>query len=209
MLALLLSTIPFFDFLLTKIIGKKSRWFQLHAIINIVICMLIGKQSINLLLSPTLPLLEYSKNDIMALKLVLGLHTYHIFIETLTFIEWWHHIYFVAFGVLPVLFLYNKQIISLFLFAGCGLPGAIEYTLLTMVKNNKLTSLQQKNINAWINNYIRCPISLYSACLTHINSTYTGNYNLFDLYIIFLVFCNGTYFNKMAVENYMCHRCSI
>ena len=47
-------------------------------------------------------------------------------------------------------------------------------------------------------------ISLYSASLSHINSTYTENYNLFDLYIIFLVFCNGTYFNKMAVENYMC-----
>ena len=103
MLALLLSTIPFFDFFLTKIIGKKARWFQLHAIINIIICILISKQSINLLLSPTLPLIEYSKNDIMALQLVLGLHTYHIFIETLTFIEWWHHICFVAFGVLPVL----------------------------------------------------------------------------------------------------------
>jgi hypothetical protein len=209
MLAILLSTIPFFDFLLTKIIGKKARWFQLHAIINIVICILIGKQTMNLLLSPSLPLLEYSKNDIMALQLVLGLHSYHIFIERLTLIEWWHHICFVAFGVLPVLFLYNNQITSLYLFAGCGLPGAIEYTLLSMVKNNKITSLQQKNINSWINNYIRCPISLYAASLAHINSTNTGNYNLLDLYIIFLVFFNGTFFNKMAIENHMWHRCSI
>lgn len=95
MLALLLSTIPFFDFLLTKIIGKKARWFQLHAIINIIICILIGKQSIKLLLSPSIPLLEYSQNDIMALQLVMGLHSYHIFIETLTLIEWCHHICFV------------------------------------------------------------------------------------------------------------------
>ena len=141
--------------------------------------------------------------------MVIGLHIYHIFIETLAIIEWWHHICFVAFGVVPVLFLYNNQNISLFLFAGCGLPGAIEYTLLTMVKNRNITSLQQKNINSWINNYIRCPISLYAASLTHINSTYTGNYSFLDFYIIFLVFLNGTFFNKMAIEKHMWHRCNI
>lgn len=209
MLALLLSTIPFFDFLLTKIIGKKARWFQLHAIINIIISIIIGKQTIKLLLSPSIPLLEYSDNDVMALQLVIGLHSYHIFIETLTLIELWRHICFVVFGVLPILFIYNNEITSVYLFAVCGLPGAIEYTLLTMVKNKQMTSLQQKNINSWINNYIRCPISLYAASLSHINSIHTGNYNLLDLYIIFLVFFNGTFFNKMAIEIHMWHRCSI
>ena len=203
---LLLFTIPFFDFLLTKLIGKKARWFQLHATVNIVICTLIGKQSLKLLMLPSLPLLQYSQNDVLALQMVIGLHIYHLFIgKTLSFIEWWHHLCFVAFGALPVLFLYNNQIISLFLFTGCGLPGAIEYTLLTMVKNNTITSLQQKNINSWINNYVRCPISLYTVSFIHINNCYTGNYNFLEFYIMFLVFLNGTFFNKIAIENYICH----
>ena len=203
---LLLSTIPFFDFLLIKMFGNEARWFQLHAIINILICFLICKQSLKLILSPNLPLSEHSENNIMALQMVIALHTYHCFINDLSFIEWWHHICFVAMGVLPVLFFYNNEVSSLFLFAGCGLPGAIEYTVLSLVKHKKVTSLNQKKLNSWINNYIRCPISIYGISLSHINNCYTGVYTFLECYIQFLVFLNATFFNKMAIENHTWHK---
>ena len=202
---LLLSTIPLFDFLLIKLFGKKARWFQLHAIINIIICFLIGQQTIELICTPKLPLNNHNENNIISLEMVIALHIYHYFIDDLSFIEWCHHICFVAFGVLPVLFLYNNIISSVFLFAGCGFPGAIEYTMLTMVKHNKITSLKQKKINSLINNYIRFPISIYGISLAHINNCNNGICKVLDYYIQFLVFVNGTFFNKMAIENYIFH----
>ena len=192
---------------LLNYLEKKARWFQLHAIINIIICIIIWRQSIELIFTPKLPLDKHNENNIISLEMVIALHTYHYFIDDLSFIEWWHHICFVAMGVLPVLFLYNNIISSVFLFAGCGFPGAIEYTVLAMVKHNKVTSLQQKKLNSWINNYIRCPISIYGATLAHINNYNTGVYTLLDYYIQFLVFVNGTIFNKMAIENYIFHNC--
>ena len=76
--------------------------------------------------------------------------------------QWVHHIpahivcsigIFLAWG--PVL---NFAIIALM-----GIPGGIDYALLTATKLGLLHKRVEKNLNQWLNVWIRCPIAVVSA----------------------------------------------
>jgi len=201
---------PVMDFILIKMFNSKARWFQLHAAINFFITYLIFPDVYKLFVNPILPLQQRNEYSDLAILLVCTLHSYHFIVEKLSFMELFHHIVFVVCGTLPVFIYWDNIVVTLFLFAGCGLPGAIEYTMLSMVKNNNLSSLKQKKINSFINNYIRCPISIYGSSLAYINRiNTTHSIPLFVYYFIFLVYFNGTFFSKMAIENYIWHNCNI
>lgn len=201
---LLLSSIPLIDFFLTKTLGKTSRWFQLHAVVNIMIMFLVIPDTLEILIRPSLPLPPQSPTVDMALTLVGGCHMYHFAIETLTPLEIWHHVLFVAMGI-PALYYFQSQIIALILFTGCGFPGALEYTMLSLVKHNRIRSITQKRVNSWINNYIRGPIGIYSATIAYVDIPSSP----LVYYICFLIYLNATFFSKMAVENHMWHHCTL
>ena len=55
--------------------------------------------------------------------------------------DYFHHILFVLFGTIPIYYYYNLNLIRLITFVGCGLPGAIEYFTLSLVKHNIIASL--------------------------------------------------------------------
>lgn len=200
------TIIPLLDFCMVKLFGSKARWFQLHAIINIIIVYLVSSDTYILLKEPILPLPGRNTQINLALELSLTLHIYHFFINTLTPIEIWHHIIFVLGGVIPAIVYFNSQIIAILLFTGCGFPGAMEYTMLALVKHNRITSLTQKMINSWVNNYIRAPLSIYSATLVYINALH---HDMIVYYVCFLIYLNSTFFSKMAIENHIRHKCNI
>lgn len=206
---LILGIIPILDLCMVKIFGKKSRWFQIHAIINMIIMYLVIPDTYCLLISPKLPLKSKNTRLDLALNLCCGIHGYHCVIDKLSSIELWHHLIFVVLGIIPSIYYFNSQSMALLLFTGCGFPGAIEYTMLSLVKHNKINSLTQKSINSYINNYIRAPLSIYGATIIHLdnnNDDILSNIVLY--YICFLVYLNGTFFSKMAIENHMWHKCS-
>ena len=205
-----LAIMPFVDFILIKIFNSKARWFQLHAFINMVITYLTFSDVYKLITNPIFPLQSRHELTDLAIILACTLHAYHFIIEKLSLIEWIHHILFVACGTLPVFIYWDDITITLFLFTGCGLPGVIEYTLLSLVKNNYFNSLKQKKVNSFSNNYIRCPLAIYGSSLAYINRVNLQlPVPLFVYYFIFLVYINGTYFSKMAIENYIWHKINI
>jgi hypothetical protein len=208
-LLMCLAIMPVTDFILIKMFNNKARWFQLHAVINFIITYLIFPDVYKLFVNPVLPLQKRNEYSDLSILLVCTLHIYHFIIENLSLIELKHHVLFVAFGTLPVFIYWDNIVVTIFLFAGCGLPGAIEYTMLSLVRNKYLDSLKQKEINSFINNYIRCPISIYGSSLAYISRI---NMNppvpLFLYYFIFLVYINGTFFSKMAIENHIWHMCN-
>ncbi len=199
---LLLSSIPFIDFFLTKTLGKTSRWFQLHAVVNLMIMYLVIPDTLEILIRPSLPLPPRSPVVDMALTLVCGCHMYHFVIETLTPMEIWHHVLFVAMSI-PAVYYFQSQIIAPVLFAGCGFPGAIEYTMLSLVKHKRIMSITQKRVSSWINNYIRGPIGIYSATIAYVDTPISP----VVYYVCFLIYLNSTIFSKMAVEKHMWHHC--
>jgi len=108
-------------------------------------------------------------------------------------------------GVLPCIFFWKNNLINLWMFSGCGLPGAIDYFILSLVKNNILLSSNQKYISSIINNYFRLPISIYGLTITY--TAYMEDIIEAEIYFLYyiciLIYFNGTFFNKLAIESYI------
>lgn len=197
-----LCVIPFTDFILIKCFGSTARWFQLHSAINFFITYLIRNDIYSFIFYPLYAIRV--NTDYKVVYYIIYLHTYHFFIKKLHLIELIHHILFVFMGVLPCIFFWKYNIINLWILSGCGLPGAIEYFLLSLVKNDMLSSKKQKYISANINNYMRLPITMYGLSLTYIAYIERLIYcnSIFFIYVCILIYTNGTFFNKLAIENY-------
>ena len=210
-IAITLITIPSIDLLLCLLMGPRTRWFQLHAVINAVIVCIIYEDVIKLYINPI------ANHKIVTSQIdcyfIIFLHIYHLFIsKNITFMDYFHHGLFIGAGFIPALLFYRSNLIRLASFAGCGLPGCIEYTSLVLVKHNKIKSLTQKKYCSYLYNYLRYPLSLYSMITIHIVHSYdkTSDINpLLLLYVNFIIFLNGAFYNKLAIENYITHKIAI
>jgi hypothetical protein len=202
-----LIIIPSTDFILCKLFGTRSRWFQLHSIINLVIVYITYNDVFNLFINPlnSIKIVD-SKIDYY---FILWLHIYHIFIGKLSFMDICHHLLFVGTGIIPCILCHSSNLIRIGSFTLCGLPGAIEYGTLSLVKHNKIKSITQKRIVSYIYNYFRYPITIYSSTLTYIayiQGFKTNTDPRLILYVNLLLIINGSFYNKLTIENYMEHK---
>lgn len=127
-----------------------------------------------------------------------------IMYNNVKFEEYIHHIVFVLFGVAPCYVFINSNALKIGFLAGCGLPGLIEYSLLALVKNNRLDSFYQKKIMIYVYCYLRGPLSLTACVINYVLYTQNKiNDNLyFFVYINILIYINSTYYTKVIIENY-------
>ena len=201
-------SIPTIDMILCCIFGYKSRWFQLHSTINGIIVLTIYQDIIELFINP----IANNKNEISKIDstYIILLHIYHLIIsKNLTNMDVFHHVLFVGFGLVPSYIFFNNNVVKLVSFSTCGLTGCIEYFMLSLVKHEKMSSLQQKYINSYIYNYIRYPLTMYSVIVIYL--LYITNPNIIEyptllIYTILLMFFNGSYYNKITIENYIEHK---
>ena len=198
-------SIPLLDLGLCLAYNKKARWFQLHAAVNFVILTIIYEDVISLIANPLN--IRYIDNPV-EIYYIFYLHIYHMIMFKNTVMDYFHHIVFVLFGALPVYYFYNYSTIRLSTFVGCGLPGLIEYTTLSLVKNEKMSAVNQKMLISNIYNYFRYPFTIFSA-----SAIYIANQNLYTnipdksiLFVVLMIFLNGSYFNKLTIENSIYHR---
>ncbi len=181
--------------------SNKARWFQLHFVMNMFVtafCLSDIRDIVYDVNESYQPL-----SDHIAGSIALQLHVYHTLFFELTTIDKYHHISSV-FLCFPPSILFNKKILSLFFFIGSGLPGGIDYLLLTLVKNNKMNYLTEKKWSSYINAYIRMPGGAICSFLT-----FTAVLNSPDIYVqttgaflSFISFTNTAYFGKLAIENH-------
>uniref|UniRef100_A0A6C0AKM5 TLC domain-containing protein n=1 Tax=viral metagenome TaxID=1070528 RepID=A0A6C0AKM5_9ZZZZ len=198
--------ISFFDFFLVLLFGNKSRWFQLHCLTNIYICKLVYNDIFSVLNQPT-----HSLNllvDRGSAYTCIVLHLYHCFMFPITPMDKFHHCLFVFFGAIPMLLYWKGPFMQLTMFFTCGLPGAIDYFTLCLVKHNYILKLEQKNMSSLINNYLRFPGTIFSTTICYIGymENITNYHPIFVGYGIFLIYFNGAYFSKLAIENNILHR---
>ncbi len=202
-----LVVIPMSDLLLCYIFSKKARWFQLHALTNLIIVNIIKNDVYNLTVYPfqTINILD----NYYELYYIIVLHLYHFVFFNNTLMDYFHHSVFVLFGCIPVYYYYNYNIIRLATFTGCGLPGFIEYSLLTLVKHEKIKSLTQKKIMSKIYNYFRYPFGIFTISYIYIYSGLTQQNLLTTLYTMMIIYLNGAFYNKLTIENAIWHELSI
>ena len=209
---LLLSTIIiiFGDFLLMFLFTSKGRWFQLHAFTNLLIVINILPEIKNIIIFDNYDT-NNIKNNIPSFYILI-LHIYHILtFKNLSAIDYFHHIVFVGLGVIPtILFLKTNQCFLAYI-TGMGIPGFIEYTSLTLYKNNYINLLTQKKIISFIYNYFRYPLCIFGITLNLIN--YKNGYlidNFFlTIYLNSLLFFNGSLFNYLTLNSYFKYKYEI
>ena len=76
------------------------------------------------------------------------------------------------------------------MFSACGLPGAIEYLTLTLVKHNKINSLTQKRFNSYLYNYFRYPTTIYSITIIYIAYLHDLTPVIYPIIIYYIMFLN-------------------
>ena len=191
------------DRFLVVLCGLKARWFQLHSLINFFIVIYIFKDYLKIIIDPINGYLNL--NNHFASYLILNLHLFHLItFKNLGFYDYFHHTIFVALGVLPTIFFIKTNQCYLGYIPCIGIPGVIEYSILSLYKNNKISLITQKKINSINYNYFRFPLCIIGATYNFINY---NNGNLIDnfymtLYINILLFFNGSLFNYLTLGSY-------
>lgn len=188
------------------IIIDKAKYYFLHALFNLWVICLTFNESIECLLKP----LESfdSKDDFNFIITTIGIssfHTYHILTcyQKLNFEDWMHHL--ISSSLVPFIAINNtfKKLGCLCNFIMCGLPGFIDYLLLTLVKYNKIEKLTEKRINTYLNMIIRYPfmiICFYIYILLLYYNKIKFNYLMLGASLMHLY--NGFYYSVKVVANY-------
>ena len=192
-------------YILDKVIikyNKNGRWFQLHAVINIIIACLTFSDVKDCLIQP-----QQSSESIPlqhSAFFALALHIYHCLMFKIRYDDWVHHISSV-FITTPVFIYYPCKGTSFFLFFTTGLPGAIDYIGLAFYKNKMISKHRQKHINFLTNAYLRMPGGAICSFLLFKDSVSHGiyqNINILKLLLSFVCYSNTSYYGIQAIQNF-------
>jgi hypothetical protein len=196
-----ITSVCFWIYILDSCISRinyNARWFQLHAIINYTVSYLTYTDVVECFIDPNASKLVIGTT--LSSYFILILHLYHCIAFNIRCEDWIHHISSV-FVTAPITILYPYKSVSVIYFFGCGLPGAIDYTMLTLLKNDIIVKKTQKRACANINAYMRMPGGVVGALLLFKDGLMM-NRNIPLLFLSFVTYANVTFYGKQAIETY-------
>lgn len=192
---------------------ESIRWFRNHVISNIIIVCLTFQDMIRLLECKNnclelkqeggfLMTSNYPKSNFsltpseMIVSVTSALHLYHLlFFNNLRTIDYMHH--YLMLIVLAMSYLFQAACYqSMFMFFLSGLPGLIDYYLLSKRVERKI----EKKVNVYLNNYIRSPGIIFTMGLYWRDIMDAGFWSLLIGYG--LLYWNATYFNLDVSRSY-------
>jgi hypothetical protein len=204
-ISIIFSIFYFIDKSLTNYTKLDGIYYLLHSIHNGAIVYLTANDVYTSIFEFS-AILTSSKNT-MAMDFVFALHLYHIALywRKFRFDDWLHHILMIGVALPIGAYADSKSLLGYSLFFTTGLPGGIDYFLLFLTRNNWLNKNYEKNINSWLNTWIRSPGCISHATLSLVltHSEYL-QYSLdwwLGISVSFLTYWNGQYFMKQVVEN--------
>lgn len=181
---------------------NKSRWFLLHAFGNACTLYAISPEILIALAHPES--IYVIPTTFEGLWCVGALHIYHALSFPLNGDEIFHHIMFVL-GMGSYCLIFQPYIASSVpLITINGLPGIIDYTLLALVKLKQVSKLTEKRVNAWLNVWIRMPITLFLAGIGYTGIVAQSRWECIPCLI--MVSYNAIYYGNMAIVNHQEYR---
>ena len=187
---------------------EKTRWFLLHSIVNFIVVYYAIDDFTNCIInSDKCYILPWNDNSIKVFNYATSVHIYHCIFFKLNDDDILHHLLMVF--ICGTLCYIQGTIISSFaLFFLSGLPGAIDYFLLYLVKIQKIDKLIEKKIYTLISNYFRAPGCCYTFSLGMNGVINNFNENkIIDgsilLITIILIFWNGQYYLLKSHKSYI------
>ena len=192
------------DYGLQKIIEDHNcRFFVIHSATNVMLTVGTIADTYDTLLDPINCMTGYSSK--WPLLIVQLFHLCHMInsYSYLNSIDWIHHLVSVGCFGLPAMFYEMGPLRNFIIFFMCGLPGAIDYAMLSLVKLNYLSPLTEKKINCYLNNWIRSPgIILFGSFLYISNLVHQRLWWPILMFYITLGIVNGIYFSQRVTFNY-------
>ena len=189
-------------------LNNSARWFLLHSIINFLVVYYSISDVFTCISNYNICYkIEWNENSEKVYNYATLLHIYHFIFFKLTRDDYIHHFLMVC--VCGTLCYLQKSIISSFvLFFLSGLPGAIDYYLLFLVKINTIDTKFEKKVYSYLSAYLRAPGCTYTFAVGingiidyYIKKDY---YNMILLLItICLIFWNGQYYFMKSYESYL------
>jgi hypothetical protein len=204
-ISLLCTSFCLLDKALTDSARLDGIYYLIHSLHNAAIVYLTSGEVLRSLTDFGYVL--HSPKNIIALELVFALHFYHIirYWQKFRYDDWLHHILMIGIGLPIGWVMDSNSLLGYSLFFMTGLPGGIDYALLFLVRNGWMQKETEKNINAWLNTWIRSPGCISHATLTvQLISTRSALYSmgwLGGMLVAALTYWNGQYFMRQVVEN--------
>ena len=146
------------------------------------------------------------KNGMELYITAIALHMYHIFHFKLNKLDWIHHIS-MALVSAPIILLYNRKCPAVVgIWFTSGLPGAIDYFILWLVKMGYCCNELEKLLYVYINVWLRSPGCIYAVVLqlAFINDI-MNNSNMeicAKTWLIFILFWNGQFFMHTTLKDF-------
>lgn len=191
--------------------GGGARWFAVHAFCNIWISWTALPDLLLVLFDPVEAISSGQLSSVYPLAVNEALHIYHsiAYFEYLTHIDWLHHI-IMSFITIPLLLLQNATptINANHVFI-TGIPGAIDYTLLVLVKMEIIENAVEKSLNRIINVWIRAPGIFYVTVIAYVSGCLNqsdGDISTFQfrsmIVIMLINYWNAFYFMEKVVGSH-------
>lgn len=182
------------------------RWFFIHSISNTFITYYSIPDLITCLQDPyNIYKHNWNENSYNSFIISMLTHLYHIIFFKLTNNDKIHHLLMVI--ISGSIEYYTKNIItSAGLFFVTGLPGAIDYFLLYLVKLNKISKKSEKIIYIYLSAFIRSPGTCVVSVISLYNIKYYFNNNyihgIMSLISALLLYWNGQYYSMISSIDY-------
>ena len=188
---------------------RSTSFFAAHVLVNALICILCAPDVVSSLRSPLTSLLRpYS---LLPTVVQISFHVAHMVLDWrhLALIDWVHHLLSsVLVGFLNVAYVYGPLLNYCMTFA-TGLPGGIDYAMLTAVKLGKLAPGTEKRVNRALNQWCRMPFVLHwmgIATCCHSGGLFRGAMPPLVLGLQFVLIAgNALFFAERVVANHASH----
>lgn len=211
--------------------GKPGDWFETHAVANGMVVLWSIPSIIAWAANPSsvvalsdenappamlagewyTPEIIFHQNNHWAIMCVIAVHTYHCMAFPLSKQDIFHHFMFVptigVYGGFGVEWGPVRNCVAFFI---SGLPGGIDYVVLTLVKRGYLSKLFQKRLGSKINLWVRGPgigvLLPFTCYLGIIEGKVTDTGTIIKIIMVALL-CgyNGIHYMEMAIRNYQLH----
>lgn len=142
-----------------------------------------------------------------------ALHIYHIIQYKMNSEDIKHHIPTLTVLSIPLFNISQSPLVAHTEFYLCGLPGAIDYILLFLSRNNIIYRMTEKKWNLYLNLYIRCPGAILNSALAFQLVQQQPDMSKFNqlcyLGVAVFSFWNGTYYLRNVIADYHLRRNSL
>jgi len=200
------SSIVITDYILSLFFHNRLIcWFIIHAYCNFFIVYKCFPYIIDFFNDP-ISFLE-NNNELNIYYYALIPHIYHCIAFNINKDDIFHHVIFVFFGSIIKYNLNVGKSLAFYLFFSTGLPGGIDYILLTLYKLDIITKYNRHTIAVFLNSWVRCPGLIFSntlAIIFGLMSEYTFHCKLFNILLSLLIWSyNGLYYNYQVRDSYI------